>query len=59
MGRSAVITGTWPVPAAIVGFLVFREAINVQKSVGIVLLILSAVLAGIGPWLEGFLLTLF
>ena len=59
VGRSAVITGTWPVPAAIVGFLVFREAINVQKSVGIVLLILSAVLAGIGPWLEGFLLTLF
>ena len=59
VGRSSVITGTWPVPATILGIVVFHERMNRQKVAGVVLLVMSAVLAGLGPWLEGFLLTLF
>ncbi|HUU42917.1 MAG TPA: DMT family transporter [Planctomycetota bacterium] len=48
--KSAVISGTWPVVGVAAGIVVFREPMNRQKLVGVVLLILSAVLVGIDPF---------
>jgi len=49
--KSAVITGSWPVVGVVTGIVVFREPMNLWKLLGTVLLILSAVLAGMEPFL--------
>jgi drug/metabolite transporter (DMT)-like permease len=46
---ASVITGTWPAVSVVIGFALFREPMNVAKLTGIVLLIASAVLAGLSP----------
>ena len=47
VGPAAVVAGTWPAAAVIVGVLIFREPMNRLKTIGIILLLLSAVLAAL------------
>jgi drug/metabolite transporter (DMT)-like permease len=51
VNEASVITGCWPAVAVAAGIIVFREPMSLQKLVGIVLFIGSAVLAGIARWM--------
>jgi len=49
VNEASVITGCWPAIGVAAGIVVFREPMNLQKLVGIVLFIASTVLAGFAP----------
>ncbi len=50
VSTSVVITGCWPLVGVLAGIVIFRERMNLVKLAGIVLFVLSAVLAGLIWW---------